>query len=376
MLQVVQRADLARGVSLQGQGQLGHGDAAAIVFDQDLAHAAAHQLDGDLGGARVQRVVDQLAHHGGRALDHLAGRDLADQFIGQGLDGAPGRGSPRNGRVGGLGREPAGAEGVSCHAIIVKATLASVGAQASMPSGECLAPLFAPPLSAFMTPTGAPAMEIVTFLIDFILHIDKHLKEFVDAYGTLVYALLFLIVFVETGLVVMPFLPGDSLLFMVGTLAAADAMSLPLAIAILLVAAITGDQLNYSIGRYFGPKVFQWEDSRFFNRKAFDAAHAFYEKHGGVTIILARFMPFIRTFAPFVAGVAEMDRAKFTAYNVVGAVIWVVGLCVAGYLFGNIPFVQQHLSKIILAMIIVPGLIALYGGWRAARADKQAASAA
>lgn len=219
-------------------------------------------------------------------------------------------------------------------------------------------------------------MEIVTFLLDFILHIDKHLKEFVDAYGTLVYALLFLIVFVETGLVVMPFLPGDSLLFMVGTLAAADAMSLPLAIAILLVAAITGDQLNYSIGRYFGPKVFQWEDSRFFNRKAFDAAHTFYEKHGGVTIIIARFMPFIRTFAPFVAGVAEMDRGKFTAYNVVGAVIWVVGLCVAGYLFGNIPFVQEHLSKIILAMIIVPGLLALYGGWRAARAEKQAATAA
>lgn len=208
-------------------------------------------------------------------------------------------------------------------------------------------------------------MDAALFLIDFILHIDKHLTEFVQAYGTLVYALLFLIVFVETGLVVMPFLPGDSLLFMVGTLAATGTLSLPLAIVLLLIAAIAGDQLNYSIGRYFGPKVFQWEDSRFFNRKAFDAAHSFYEKHGGVTIILARFMPFIRTFAPFVAGVAEMDRAKFTAYNVVGAVIWVVGLCTAGYLFGNIPFVQQHLSKIILAMIFVPGLIALYGGWKA-----------
>jgi len=208
-------------------------------------------------------------------------------------------------------------------------------------------------------------MDAALFLIDFILHIDKHLTEFVQAYGTLVYALLFLIVFVETGLVVMPFLPGDSLLFMVGTLAATGTLSLPLAIVLLLIAAIAGDQLNYSIGRYFGPKVFQWEDSRFFNRKAFDAAHSFYEKHGGVTIILARFMPFIRTFAPFVAGVAEMDRARFTAYNVVGAVIWVVGLCTAGYLFGNIPFVQQHLSKIILAMIFVPGLIALYGGWKA-----------
>ncbi len=215
-------------------------------------------------------------------------------------------------------------------------------------------------------------MDVLLFLIDFILHVDKHLKEFVEAYGTLVYALLFLIVFVETGLVVMPFLPGDSLLFMVGTLAATGTLSLPLAIALLLVAAIAGDQLNYTIGRYFGPKVFQWEDSRFFNRKAFNAAHAFYEKHGGVTIIIARFMPFIRTFAPFVAGVAEMDRRSFTLYNVVGAFIWVVGICVAGYLFGNIPFVQQHLSKIILAMIIVPGLIALYGGWKASRAQTAA----
>ncbi len=210
-------------------------------------------------------------------------------------------------------------------------------------------------------------MDIAHFLIDFILHIDKHLTEFVQMYGVWVYALLFLIVFVETGLVVMPFLPGDSLLFMVGTLAAADALSLPWAMAILVVAAIAGDQLNYSIGRHIGPKVFQWENSRWFNRKAFDTAHSFYEKHGGITIILARFMPFIRTFAPFVAGVAQMNRSSFTMYNVVGALIWVLGLCVAGYLFGNIPFVQQHLSKIILAMIILPGLIALYGGWKASR---------
>jgi membrane-associated protein len=216
-------------------------------------------------------------------------------------------------------------------------------------------------------------MDIALFLIDFILHIDKHLTEFVQMYGVWVYALLFLIVFVETGLVVMPFLPGDSLLFMVGTLAATDALSLPWAMAILVVAAIAGDQLNYSIGRHIGPKVFQWENSRWFNRKAFDTAHSFYEKHGGITIILARFMPFIRTFAPFVAGVAQMNRSSFTMYNVVGALIWVVGLCVAGYAFGNIPFVQQHLSKIILAMIILPGLIALYGGWKASRKTEAAA---
>lgn len=216
-------------------------------------------------------------------------------------------------------------------------------------------------------------MDIAHFLIDFILHVDKHLAEFVQMYGVWVYGLLFLIVFVETGLVVMPFLPGDSLLFMVGALAGAGAMSLPIAIVVLLAAAILGDQLNYSIGRYVGPKVFQWEDSRWFNKKAFDAAHAFYEKRGGITIILARFLPFVRTFAPFVAGVADMSRSKFTAYNVVGGVIWVVGLTVVGYLFGNIPFVQQHLSKIILGMILVPGLIALFGAWKAGRAEQRAA---
>lgn len=215
-------------------------------------------------------------------------------------------------------------------------------------------------------------MELVHFLINFILHVDKHLAEFVQNYGMWVYALLFLIVFVETGLVVMPFLPGDSLLFVVGALAGTGAMSLPVAMAVLLVAAIAGDQLNYTIGRYIGPKVFQWEDSRWFNRKAFNAAHNFYEKHGGITIILARFMPFIRTFAPFVAGVAEMNRATFTAYNVIGALIWVVGLTTVGYLFGNLPFVQQHLSKIIWALILIPGLIALFGAWKASRQERTA----
>lgn len=210
-------------------------------------------------------------------------------------------------------------------------------------------------------------MEIISFLVDFILHVDKHLEAFVIAYGPWVYALLFLIVFVETGVVVMPFLPGDSLLFVVGTLCGAGLMSLPLAIALLLAAAILGDQCNYTIGRHFGPKVFRWEQSRFFNRAAFNAAHMFYERHGGVTIIIARFMPFIRTFAPFVAGVAEMNRSKFTLFNVVGALIWVIGITVVGYLFGNLPFVQQHLQKIIWAMIIIPGLVALYGGWKARR---------
>lgn len=159
-------------------------------------------------------------------------------------------------------------------------------------------------------------MEVFQFLIDFILHVDKHLAAFVASYGPWVYALLFIIVFVETGVVVMPFLPGDSLLFVVGALSGAGLMSFPLACAVLLAAAILGDQCNYSIGRYFGPKVFQWDNSRWFNKRAFDQAHAFYERYGGITIVLARFMPFIRTFAPFVAGVAAMGRGKFTAYNV------------------------------------------------------------
>jgi membrane-associated protein len=172
-------------------------------------------------------------------------------------------------------------------------------------------------------------MDILLQLVDFILHVDRYLEAFVAQYGAWVYALLFLIIFVETGVVVMPFLPGDSLLFIVGAMCGAGLMSLPLVMGLLLVAAILGDQ---------------------------------------TTIILARFMPFVRTFVPFVAGVAEMTRSKFTFFNVVGAVIWVVGLLSVGYLFGNLPIVQQHLSKIIWALIIVPGLIALFGAWKARQA--------
>ncbi|MBN9410578.1 MAG: DedA family protein [Burkholderiales bacterium] len=216
-------------------------------------------------------------------------------------------------------------------------------------------------------------MELVSLLIDFVLHVDVHLEAFVRAYGLWVYALLFLIVFVETGVVVMPFLPGDSLLFIVGALCGAGLMNLPLAMAILLVAAILGDQCNYMIGRHVGPRVFQWEQSRFFNRNAFNVTHQFYERHGGITIVIARFMPFVRTFAPFVAGVAQMNRARFSAYNVAGAVIWVVGLCAVGYLFGNLPIVKDNLEKVIWALIIVPGLIAIVGGWRASRKARREA---
>jgi membrane-associated protein len=210
-------------------------------------------------------------------------------------------------------------------------------------------------------------MEFINFLLDFILHVDVHLATFVQTYGLWVYALLFLIIFVETGVVVMPFLPGDSLLFVVGALCGAGLMSLPLSIGLLTVAAIAGNQSNYTIGRYFGPKVFQWEDSRFFNKQAFDQAHAFYESYGGVTIIAARFMPFVRTFAPFVAGVAQMTRRKFTLFDVSGAVLWVGGVTLAGYLFGNIPWVKEHLDKIIWAAILLPGVLVLAGAWKARR---------
>ena len=216
-------------------------------------------------------------------------------------------------------------------------------------------------------------MELLSLGIDFITNIDQYLLRFVEAYGPWIYVLLFAIVFTETGVVVMPFLPGDSLLFVVGAMCGIGLMSLPIAFAVLIVAAILGDQCNYMIGRFFGPKVFQWENSRWFNKRAFDRAHNFYETYGGITIILARFMPFVRTFVPFVAGVAEMNRAKFTFYNVVGAFIWVLGIVTAGYFFGNLPWVKANLEKIIWALIIGPGLLAIYGAWKAGRSEKLAA---
>ena len=206
-------------------------------------------------------------------------------------------------------------------------------------------------------------------LADFILHVDRHLREFVEAYGLWVYALLFLVIFVETGLVVMPFLPGDSLLFVVGALAGAGLMSYPLVLALLLIAAVAGNQTNYAIGRALGPKVFGWEQSRWFNKRAFEQAHAFYEKYGGITIVAARFMPFLRTFAPFVAGVAQMTRRKFSFYDVTGGALWVGSLVSAGYLFGNIPWVAANLSKIVWAMVLIPGAGMLFGAWRARRAQ-------
>lgn len=207
-------------------------------------------------------------------------------------------------------------------------------------------------------------MELIAFLLDFILHVDRHLEAFVQGYGLWVYALLFLVIFVETGVVVMPFLPGDSLLFVVGTMCGAGLLSFPVAVPLLFVAAVLGDQCNYSIGRHVGPRVFQWEQSRFFNKDAFNKAHAFYETYGGFTIIAARFMPFLRTFVPFVGGVAHMSRAKFTLFNVVGGLLWVLGICTAGYFLGSIPWVKENLDKIIWALIFIPGLVMIAGALR------------
>ncbi|MBK6009367.1 VTT domain-containing protein [Ramlibacter ginsenosidimutans] len=210
-------------------------------------------------------------------------------------------------------------------------------------------------------------MDVLMTLVGFVLHVDKYLEAFVTHYGAWVYALLFLIIFVETGVVVFPFLPGDSLLFVVGALCGVGTMNYPVSVLLLIAAAVLGNQSNYTIGRHFGPRVFQWEDSRYFNKRAFQQAHAFYEKYGGITIVLARFMPFLRTFAPFVAGVAEMTRSRFTLFDVTGGTLWVGGVITAGYFFGSIPWVKDNLEKIIWAMILVPGLLVLFGAWKSRR---------
>ena len=197
-------------------------------------------------------------------------------------------------------------------------------------------------------------------LIDLFLHLDKNLAIVANEWGVWIYVLLFAIIFVETGFVVMPFLPGDSLLFVAGALCAVGGMDLYVLMALLTTAAILGDALNYSIGRFIGNKVFSWENSRWFNRNAFDQAHAFYEKYGPITIVLGRFMPFIRTFAPFVAGVAHMRYPIFAFYNIVGGILWVCSLTALGYWIGEHPWVKANFSLVALAMIIIPGLPALW----------------
>jgi membrane-associated protein len=197
-------------------------------------------------------------------------------------------------------------------------------------------------------------MEVLQQIIDIFLHLDKHLNQVIQDYGTLTYAILFLIIFVETGLVVMPFLPGDSLLFTAGALAAIDGSPLNVGfmIVLLIIAAFLGDTLNYSVGNYFGPKVFK-RDYRFLKKEYLIKTEEFYQKHGGKTIIFARFIPIIRTFAPFIAGVGTMKYSKFLAYNIIGGVVWVVGFIMLGYFFGNLAIVKRYFTLVIFGIIIL-----------------------
>lgn len=215
-------------------------------------------------------------------------------------------------------------------------------------------------------------MDLVKWFIDFILHLDKHLVDLVQQYGTLSYAILFLIIFCETGLVVTPFLPGDSLLFALGALSAKGGLNLYLLFGLLTVAAILGDTVNYWIGHKLGPRVFRSESSRWLNREHLERTHRFYEKYGGKTIIIARFMPIVRTFAPFVAGIGRMDYGKFLLYNVVGGVLWIGLFLVAGFWFGGLEIVRRNFTLVILAIIFISVLPAVIEYLRARRKAPEA----
>ncbi len=196
-------------------------------------------------------------------------------------------------------------------------------------------------------------MELLALLIDLVVHLDDHLQALVASYGAWVYLILFLIVFCETGLVVTPFLPGDSLLFVAGAIAAAGGMNIHLLVLLLFIAAVLGDAVNYAVGHYLGPRVFKSRESRWLNPRHLERAHEFYERHGGKTIIIARFVPIIRTYAPFVAGAASMPYPRFALYNVTGAALWVTSLGYAGYFFGNIPVIKDNLTLVIITIIIL-----------------------
>ena len=210
-------------------------------------------------------------------------------------------------------------------------------------------------------------MDLFSGFFDLILHLDQHLRELAQTHGAWIYAVLFLIVFLETGVVVTPFLPGDSLLFVAGTVAAAGELNVHGLVLLLIAAAIGGDSLNYSIGRYLGPRVFRFDDSRFFKRAYVDRTHAFFERHGGKAIIIARFVPIIRTYAPFVAGIGAMSYRRFLMFNVTGAVLWVSLLTYAGFFFGNLPLVRNNLTAVILGIIVLSVLPAIIEFWRARR---------
>ena len=212
-------------------------------------------------------------------------------------------------------------------------------------------------------------MEFFSFIIDFILHIDQHLTELAAQYGVWIYGILFLIIFCETGLVVMPLLPGDSLLFAAGSIAAIGKMNIHLMVVLLIIAAILGDAVNFMIGKFFGEKLFANPNSKIFKQSHLQKTQQFYAKHGGKTIILARFIPIVRTFAPFVAGMGHMTYHHFLAYNVIGGVLWVTIVSYLGYFFGNLPIVKDNLSLVLVAIIvlsILPGIVEIIRHKRAA----------
>ena len=212
-------------------------------------------------------------------------------------------------------------------------------------------------------------MEFFSFIIDFILHIDQHLTELAAQYGVWIYGILFLIIFCETGLVVMPLLPGDSLLFAAGSIAAIGKMNIHLMVVLLIIAAILGDAVNFMIGKYFGEKLFANPNSKIFKQSHLQKTQQFYAKHGGKTIILARFIPIVRTFAPFVAGMGHMTYHHFLAYNVIGGVLWVTIFSYLGYFFGNLPIVKDNLSLVLIAIIVLsvlPGIVEIIRHNRAA----------
>ena len=213
-------------------------------------------------------------------------------------------------------------------------------------------------------------MDILLSLVDIMLHLDRHLVGLVESYGAWIYLILFVVIFAETGFIVTPFLPGDSLLFVAGAVAALGGMDIGWLVVLLLLAAVLGNSVNFAIGRMLGPKVFQWENSRFFNRDALLKTHAFYEKHGGKTLVISRFLPIFRTFAPFVAGIGAMNAVRFSLFNIIGALAWVVSLTLAGYWFGNMPWIKQNLTLVILAIIglsLIPVIIGALSARRSAR---------
>ncbi len=203
-------------------------------------------------------------------------------------------------------------------------------------------------------------MELLATLWGLVVHLDRHLLELTQAYGTWVYAILFVVIFSETGFVVTPFLPGDSLLFVLGALAAGGALDIWTLNVLLVVAAIAGNQVNFAIGRYIGPRIFKSGGARFLKPEYLERTHRFFERHGGKTIIITRFVPIVRTYAPFVAGLGAMEPGRFTAYNIAGGLLWIVSLTLAGYFFGNIPIVKNNLTLVIFGIIflsILPGII-------------------